>query len=631
MRFAYPQMLWLLLLLGPSLVAFLIWAWHRKQTLIAQFVPQRLLPQLTDGISQPRQKLRLALLGLAALCTMLALARPQWGYEWHEVRQRGLDLVIAIDTSRSMLAPDITPTRLARAKLAALDLARLSHGDRLALVPFAGTAYLQCPLTSDFEAFRQNIEVLGPEIMPQGGTALAHAIRIARDALQESLGNDKALVLLTDGEDHDSGALAAAREAYLSGMRIFTVGIGSSEGALLQHVDDSGSPQYVKDPQGNAVLSRLNEPLLQQIAREADGIYLPLASPGAIDSLVQQGLARLTRSDQSTRMLRRFHEQFHWPLSFALLFLLLEFFISERKSAPKLARATAPLHRTTAPIAAALLTLLFIPSSAASPARAMKQFEAGAYEEAEASYQRLIEERGPDPRLHFNRGTAAYRRGDFATAADEFAEAATAQDLALQQRAHYNLGNAYYRLGQQLGDDPQRIEPWKQAVQSYEAALRLQPDDPDTDFNLRFVQEQLDALEPPPQEPDPTPSEDRDNQEQEDNDTESRSQPDSSDAPPEDSDSSGSSQPPEQQPDESTDSDSTPETTPPDSPETNDENTPNDADPNAENQDSLPTSPTGPMTPEEADQLLDAAQQEERPMIFAPPPTSPPSRNLKDW
>src|SRR5437867_7457095 len=160
MRFAHPQMIWLLLVTVPLLAWFLWWAWRRKQALIAQFVQSRLLAQLTVGVAPTRQKIRLTLLVVAVAGALLALARPQWGFEWEEVKQRGLDIVVAIDTSRSMLAEDIAPNRLARAKLAALDLMQQAKSDRLGLVAFAGSAFLQCPLTIDDAAFRQSVEAL---------------------------------------------------------------------------------------------------------------------------------------------------------------------------------------------------------------------------------------------------------------------------------------------------------------------------------------------------------------------------------------------------------------------------------------------------------------------------------------
>src|SRR6266487_5075354 len=206
MKFANPQMIWLLPVTVLLLAWFLGWAWRRKQRLIAQFVQSRLLAQLTVGVSPLRQKIRLGLVVLAVAAALLALARPQWGFDWEEAKQRGLDIVVAIDTSRSMLAEDVRPNRLARAKFAALDLLKEAKNDRLALVPFAGATFLQCPLTLDEQAFRQSVEALEVGIIPVGGTALTEAIETALTAFKENNENYKILVLFTDGEDHDSGA-----------------------------------------------------------------------------------------------------------------------------------------------------------------------------------------------------------------------------------------------------------------------------------------------------------------------------------------------------------------------------------------------------------------------------------------
>src|SRR4051794_10869321 len=194
MSFANPHMLWLLLVLPPALVAFFWWSWRTRQRLITQFIQARLLSSLTIGISPERQKFRLACMVLGVICVLLALARPQWGFDWEEAKQRGLDIVVAIDTSKSMLAEDISPNRLARAKLAALDLMQQAKSDRLGLVAFAGSAFLQCPLTIDDAAFRQSVEALDVNVIPEGGTALAEAIEIAQTAFKEG-DNFKVLVL----------------------------------------------------------------------------------------------------------------------------------------------------------------------------------------------------------------------------------------------------------------------------------------------------------------------------------------------------------------------------------------------------------------------------------------------------
>ena len=226
MKFDNPQMLGLLVVTLPLLILFLWWEWRRRLALIAQFVRSRLLAHLTVGVSKTRQKLRLGLLVGAVVAIFLALARPQWGFAWEEVKQRGLDIVVALDTSRSMLAPDVAPNRLTRAKLAIFDLMRLSKTDRLGLVVFAGTAFLQCPLTLDDDAFRQSVETVNVGIIPQGGTALAEAIQTGLTAFKSEDQNYRIMVLFTDGEDHAPGAVAAAEKAAAAGVRLFTIGIG---------------------------------------------------------------------------------------------------------------------------------------------------------------------------------------------------------------------------------------------------------------------------------------------------------------------------------------------------------------------------------------------------------------------
>ena len=341
MSFANPHMLWLLLAIPPALLAFFWWSARARQRLLTQFIQARLLPTLTVGISATRQKIRVGCLVVAVACLILALARPQWGFDWEEIKQRGLDIVVAIDTSKSMLAEDIAPNRLSRAKLAALDLMQRAKSDRLGLVAFAGSAFLQCPLTIDDAAFRQSVEALDVNTIPQGGTALAEAIQTALTAYKEG-DNYKILVLLTDGEDHDSGALEAAEKAAQEGLRIFTIGIGTAEGELLRIKGAQGDSDYVRDEQGNVVKSHLNEGLLQQIAGATEGgFYLPLRGAKAIDTLYDQGLAKLPKSQHQEKFVRRYHERYHWPLAAAIVLLLVELLFPERKREPRAKPAVA--------------------------------------------------------------------------------------------------------------------------------------------------------------------------------------------------------------------------------------------------------------------------------------------------
>jgi Ca-activated chloride channel family protein len=350
MTFANPNILWLLLVFPPALVAFFWWAWRKRQSLMAQFIQTRLLAGLVAGVSPRRQKIRLGCLVLAVTCLLLALARPQWGYGWQETKQRGVDIVVAIDVSKSMLTEDITPNRLERAKLAALDLMQQAKSDRLGLVAFAGSAFLQCPLTIDDSAFRQSVEALNVNSISQGGTALADAIEAALTAYKEG-DNYRVLVLMTDGEDHDSGALAAAQKAAQAGLRIYTIGIGTPEGELIRIKDARGGADFVKDEQGQVVKSHLNETLLQEIAGATEGgFYLPLRGAKTIDTLYSEGLAKLPKSEHQEKLVKQLHERFHWPLAVAIVLLVVELVVPERRRETKgTVMARAPAARKGTP------------------------------------------------------------------------------------------------------------------------------------------------------------------------------------------------------------------------------------------------------------------------------------------
>src|SRR5438477_1344053 len=343
MRFEHPHLLWLLLLAIPGTIAFFWWAWRIKRRLISQFVQSRLLANLTVGVSTTRQKIRMGLLVASVALLILVLARPQWGFDWEEAKQRGLDIVVAIDTSKSMLAEDVPPNRLTRAKLAALDLKRLAKTDRVGLIAFAGSAFLQCPLSLDDEAFRQSLNALDVNIIPQGGTALAEAIDTAQSAFKDKSDNHKVLVLFTDGEDHDGNAVEAARTAGKEGMLIFTVGVGTANGELLKVTDAKGRSDFIKDEQGNVVKSHLEEKLLQDISQAAapGGFYMLLSGANAMDLLYERGLAPLPKSEHSDRRVKRYHERYQWLLGLTILLLIGEMFLPEKRPARRTERSRA--------------------------------------------------------------------------------------------------------------------------------------------------------------------------------------------------------------------------------------------------------------------------------------------------
>jgi Ca-activated chloride channel family protein len=496
MRFEHSQILWLLLVLPPALAAFFWWASRRRQKLLVQFIEARLLSQLTVGISPMRQRIRFGCLVFAVALLVITLARPRHGFDLQEVEQRGLDIVVAVDTSKSMLATDIAPNRLARAKLAALELMQKAGTDRMGLVAFAGDAFLECPLTIDNTAFQQSVQALDVNSIPQGGTAIATAIKAALTAFKEG-NHHKVLVLLTDGEDNDAGAPEAAQDAAKAGLKIFTVGIGTAAGDLLRVTDANGNSDYVRDEQGNVVKSHLNEALLQQIAGATGGFYLPLRGANTIDSLYERGLAPLPKSEGKERLVKRYHEQFHWPLAAAILLLLAELFLPERRApsrrATKLAGAVPGV-----PIAmlVALLGLTACGNAFASPASALREYQSGYYTNALQEFERLAQADTNDLRLVFNAGAAAYRATNFDAALNDFQAATLSPDLKLQQQAHYNLGNTLYRLGElKFEPDTEGLsmleESWQRAVKSYQHAAGLNTNDTDAAYNLAFVKKQI--------------------------------------------------------------------------------------------------------------------------------------------
>ena len=498
--FARPEFLWVLLLALPLAAGLFYWSWRVKQKLIGQFVQARLLPTLTVGLSPARQKLRLALL-LAALAGVLAaLAGPRWGFSWEEARQRGLDIVVAVDTSRSMLARDAQPNRLEKAKRAAFDLMRLAKEDRLGVVAFAGGAFLQCPLTVDDEAFRQNLDALQVGVIPQGGTALSEAIHAALGAFAPGNNNHKALVLFTDGEDHDedSQTMGAAQEAADAGLRIFTVGVGTAAGELLQVTDDKGNTSFIKDEDGNVVKSHLNEDLLRRIAGATGGFYLPLVGANPMEILYSQGLAPLPKSESTVKLTRVYRERYHWFLGFAVLCLAAEMLLPEGPR-PRRAETAAAASASARRMAAVMLGMLLVPAPArASGPGAFRDYQSGDYQSAYEEYNRLSGEKTNDYRLHYNAGTSAYKAKDLDAAEQHLGAALNSpeiiSDLQAQEHAYYNLGNTLYHLGEPADDPKKKQERWEQSIANYSRALQLDTNDLDAKNNLAFVKRKLEEL-----------------------------------------------------------------------------------------------------------------------------------------
>ncbi|HUE14436.1 MAG TPA: VWA domain-containing protein [Planctomycetaceae bacterium] len=508
MKFAEP--LWVLA--GLVACGALSWAWRRydarQRAALATFASSHLHAQLTASFSAARRKWKRGLFLAALGCLFVALARPQAGFRWEEVKRRGIEVIFAVDTSRSMLTPDVKPDRLTRAKLAVDDFVSHLNGDGAGLIAFAGNAFLQCPITLDYEAFHESLAAIDTTIIPRGGTDIASAIREAQAALQNRPGSDKILVLLTDGEDLEGSALDAAKAAAKDGLKIYTVGVGTANGDLIPIPAEQGGG-FVKDDAGQFVKSHLDEPGLKAIAEATGGLYAPLGAQGqGLETIYQQALAPLAKHDLASRRQKVYTERFQWPLAASLALLLGSMLLGTRRRIAR--KHEAPVVEIARPqfmaqsAAAMLGVLLFIPFSQAqaSPAAAEQAYQKGDFATAEREYAAAAQHNTNTPDLQFNVGTAAYKAGQFPQAAEAFQKSlgskpsADAKRLAAQEDAYYNLGDTLYRTGQKAEQSKpeETIQSWEQAVKTYDAALQLRADDIDAKYNRDFVKRKLEEL-----------------------------------------------------------------------------------------------------------------------------------------
>jgi Ca-activated chloride channel family protein len=333
MQFGNPTSFWLLLLM-PGLTVFLVWAFRARRQALERFASRPLLQRLGDSVRPVARRWKAALIVAAVTLVALALTQPRWGFEWREVKHKGVDVFVLLDVSKSMLAEDVRPNRLTQAKYAVQDLLEKIRGDRIGLVAFAGTAFVQCPLTVDYEAFRLTLKDADPRIIPRGGTAIGAAIRTALKGFEAGEGRDRAIVLITDGEETESDAPAAADEVAKAGVRIFAIGVGTAEGELIP-VREAGQPmEFLKDNEGKVVKSRLDEATLQQLALKTGGIYVRSAAGDfGMDAIYDKGIAQLKRKEYEARLQKQYFERFQWPLGLAFALLVVEAFVSDRRAA----------------------------------------------------------------------------------------------------------------------------------------------------------------------------------------------------------------------------------------------------------------------------------------------------------
>jgi Ca-activated chloride channel homolog len=486
-RFSDPHWLLAGVLAGMALVG--MWRQYdiRQQAALAKFVAPHLRLKLTNSVSGVGRLVQRGVFLACTLCLFAALAGPELGYHWEKISRRGNEVVFAIDTSRSMLTPDVKPNRLTRAKLAIDDMARQLEGDGIGIVAFAGSAFLVCPLTLDYGAFRQSLDAVDVHTIPLGGTNISSAIETARAALRRRPAGDRILILVTDGENLTGDALTAAREAAeQEGLKIYTVGIGTASGDLIPVPPDQGGG-FVKDETGALVKSHLDEGGLKAIASATGGAYVHLEGQSEdFEAFLRTIFGAVSKHDLVYRQQKIYTQRYQWPLAASLVMLLASLVVGTRRSSRRRTAAVARAVSMSAMLGLLVMSMRSVSADQTVTARGTA--DAGT------------------PLGEYNAGTSAYRAGQFPRATQAFqrsietAPAANAKRLADQEDAYYNLGNALYRAGQQSEKSaPQEaIQKWTAAVKAYDTALQLRSNDGDSKYNRDFVKRKIDALQQPP-------------------------------------------------------------------------------------------------------------------------------------
>lgn len=522
--------LWLLPLVLLGMWLLLHVARRGRQRALAAFAAQRLLGSLLESLSKTRRAFKTALFVLGVLCILLALARPQYGYIWKQSTSRGIDIMFVLDASRSMLATDIKPDRLQRAKLAVLDFVEKLQGDRIGLVAFAGDAFVQCPLTLDYHVFDQALESIDTDVIPVGGTDFAKAIDVAQAAFAKD-NNHKILILITDGEDLEGEGLRRAREASADGVTIYTVGVGTAEGSLIPLRDRYGRQDFVRDESGQPVTTRLEAETLVQIAEATGGFYEPLGSNGmGLDLVYQNGLQHFARQELSAQMKREGIDRFQWPLLAALVLLAWEPLVSNRrnggrrrfrrlgKTIAKMKKETtatetlvralvvsltlgvglaivAPSARAAQPEAqsnqqtetqsdsqtstlstadaeAEPVAVVEIPQPAVSQRKAERLFRNGDFAAAEQAFARLLQSNPENQQNRYNLANSLYEQGKYSEASQAYSQVIASSDLALQTDAFYNLGLTHYAQGAQAVAEAAPAQAQSQSEQAFSASAQ---------------------------------------------------------------------------------------------------------------------------------------------------------------
>jgi Ca-activated chloride channel family protein len=459
-----------------TLIRFVLFRNQKKR--LRKFGEPALLKKLMPDVSRFRPSVKFWILQGALALLIVMLARPQLGTKISHEKRIGIETIIAMDISNSMRAEDIVPSRLDRSKMMVENLVDHFSNDKIGLIVFAGDAFVQLPITSDHVSAKMFLSSIDPSMIATQGTDLARAIDMATHSFTQEEGIGKAIVVITDGEDHEGGAVESAKAAKDNGMRVYVLGVGSVNGAP---VPIPGTGDYMKDQAGNTVMSALNEDMCKQVAQAGGGAYIHVENNSAAQDQLDNELDKLAKKETTATMYSEFDEQFQAFGVLALLLLILEICIFDRKN-PLLKHLS--LFGNKKKVATMLLLLVTMTAVAQTDRQYIrqgnKQFHRGDYPGAEVSFRKALEKNPKNPQAAFNLGNALMAQKKDSAAVEQFENAARLETNPLRKAQSFH----------NMGVICQTHKMYGEAIEAYKKALRLNPDDDETRYNLVLCKHQ---------------------------------------------------------------------------------------------------------------------------------------------
>ena len=475
-RFESPIYLYLLVLI-PLLALIRYLSYRNQKKRLRKFGEPSLLKALMPDVSRFRPSVKFWILQGALALLIVMLARPQMGTKINHEKRVGIETIIAMDISNSMRAEDIVPSRLDRSKMMVENLVDHFTNDKIGLIVFAGDAFVQLPITSDYVSAKMFLSSIDPSMMASQGTDIARAIEMASHSFTQEEGIGKAIVVITDGEDHEGGAVEAAEAAKKNGMRVYVLGVGSTQGAPIPV---PGTGNYMQDNTGNTVMSALNEDMCKQVAQAGGGAYIHVENNSAAQEQLDNELDKLAKKETSTAVYSEFDEQFQAFGVLALLLLILEICIFDRRN-PLLKHVSLFGKRKVA-IMLLFLTALSVTAQTDRQyiRQGNKQFRMGDYPNAEVSYRKAIEQNPKNPQASFNLGNALMAQKKDSAAVTQFENASRLETNPLRKAQSFH----------NIGVICQTHKMYGEAIEAYKSALRLNPNDDETRYNLVLCKHQ---------------------------------------------------------------------------------------------------------------------------------------------